>query len=236
MVADWFHEEVVVVAILKRQWRKMPRPQNLLGLYSVRFTWEHPGASLGAGTLSWVMLWIRGCCRSLWHLWTCHSCYISVLSVQLRPLWLIMALQQRWEPSAMCDCPGTAWQGSYHSWAHWSEDEVTGPACWGLPLSWALSTPAGAPRAGLTPTLHCSSFPQCLTSSIPALLPLVDTFLSPDLGPLNNTIPIILSHVQIPADRHIWGGVGFRDGCRWTPASLQFVTKNTLLMFTREDV
>lgn len=154
MVADWFHEEVVVVAILKRQWRKMPRPQNLQGLYSVRFSWEHPGASLGAGTSSWMMLWIRGCCGSLWHLWTCHSCYVSVMSVQLRPLWPIMVHQQRWEPSAMRGCPGTAWQGSCHEWG-WGDRTCLV----GLPLSWPLSTPAGAPRAGLTPTLHCSSFP-----------------------------------------------------------------------------
>lgn len=149
---------------------------------------------------------------------------LPVLRVQLGPLWSIMAHQQRWKPSGHTWVSQSCLAGGYPSWAHRSKDEVAGP-----PARFAsvLSSSTPAVPAGLgSPLLLGRHFAHQQLPHVWASAFCVDTLLSPGLGWLNNNIPIILSHVpvtiQISLDLHIWGGVGFGDGCRWPAASLQF--------------
>lgn len=143
---------------------------------------------------------------------------LPVTSVQLSPLWSIMA---HYGPSAemrtfrpRVNVPGLR--------ARVITAEFSGVRTRRQhPPRGVCPCPYLACRAGLTPFAHRQPPPRAWAISIPVSfpVPLVDTFLSPELGWLNNNIPVSLSPVpvtaQIPVDRHIWGGVGSGDGLAW---------------------
>lgn len=161
-----------------------------------------------------VVLWIRVCCGTLWHLPRCYSCLFWECSwVHYGPLWPI---SRDGNLQAIRECPSPAWQGVIPA-------EPTGVRMrWQDPLARfasVLSSSTPAVPAGLgSPLLLGRHFAHQQLPHVWASAFCVDTLLSPGLGWLNNNIPIILSHVpvtiQIPLDLHIWGGVGFGDGCR----------------------
>lgn len=108
-----------------------------------------------------VVLWIRVCCGTLWHLPRCYSCLFWECSwVHYGPLWPI---SRDGNLQALRECPSPAWQGVIPA-------EPTGVRMrcrtpWqGLPLSFPpqhqLYLQGWAHPCSWAGTLHISSFPM----------------------------------------------------------------------------
>lgn len=161
---------------------KIHRTQNLLGLYQLRFRWEHTGTSSGARsfTQSDVMLWIKWHSGSLWHLLRCYSAY-DVSRAES-----IVAHQHRLMSSG-CHVQ----HGSYHSWVPLSKDTEVGLTS-GICIPVSHSRPRCSLRWAVLPSAPgwslCTSATIRITVSLP--LSVLDTFFSSDLSSLDNSIPL----------------------------------------------
>lgn len=153
MVADWFHEEVVVVVILKRQQRKCP-DHTIYWVYIQSGSGRNAQVSLLERDfkLDDVMLWIRGClglCDTFQDVRA--ACYVSAVGSILAHSGPSAEMETFRPHVSVLVLPGRGViPANYPSWAHWSKDKVTGPAWRGLSLSFPRSTPSTpAVAAGL---------------------------------------------------------------------------------------